>query len=182
MADRKPPSPRDVNYEVKPLGRMPEKGARTSVLEEALEKVKRAEPRDEQGNPVWCQIGSYRLGSAASAAANQLRKRHGKGPEVEGWRITTGRVTTDEDGNKLPSDQHRTILGVRYEPENIVEGAASEHREKVLKEKDQARLKRQEKTKSTPKNKEEMQHNEAADAPGRKGRHQEQTAGAPTGS
>src|SRR5689334_2914894 len=142
MAERKSPQPRDVKYEVKQLESMPEHGTRASVLEEALDAIQKSNPRDGEGNPVWCQIGSYRLGSAASAAANQLRKRHGRGPEVKGWRFTTGRQTKDENGNPVPKNEQRTILAARYEPENIVEGKAQEHAEHQLKEKDAQKAKR----------------------------------------
>lgn len=145
MAERKSPSPRDVQYEVKTLDSMPEHGTRASVLEEALEAIKKSTPRDAEGNSVWCQIGSYRLGSAASAAANQLRKRHGRSPEVNGWRFTTGKQTKDEAGNPVPKDKQRTILAARYEPEAIVEGEAQKHAERQLKDKDVQRAKRQNK-------------------------------------
>ena len=144
MAERKSPSPRDVQYEVKTLDSMPEHGTRASVLEEALEAIKKSDPRDDNGNAIWCQIGSYRLGSAASAAANQLRKRHGRSPEVNGWRFTTGKQTKDESGNPVPKDKQRTILAARWEPEAIVEGESQKHSERLLKEKDVQKAKRAE--------------------------------------
>lgn len=128
--------PRDVDYTLEVFDDLPESAIvqRTSPLEDQLEKVVRDSP-EAHGNETspgkFVRIGSYANGTAASAAANVLRKRHGRSPAVEGFEFRTAR-TDDKTGDP------RTGLFVRYNPTKIVPGAR-EAEEAAIKAKAEAK-------------------------------------------
>lgn len=103
-------APRDVDYTLEVLdGDLPEmEVTRKSQLEDQLEKV--VANADFHGK--WVRIGSYANGSAGTAAANVLRKRHGKDKTIEGWTFKPKRM-----------DDDRTGLWVKYEPAAVIAGA-----------------------------------------------------------
>jgi hypothetical protein len=82
----------DVTYEFEVVGVLPEKEFRSSQLEEAVQKVK-----DTVAHGEAVVIASYANRTAASAAANVLRKRHGP-PEAHGFKFECHRI---EDRSKL---------------------------------------------------------------------------------
>lgn len=102
--------PRDVDYSLEVLdGDIPDAEIqRRSPLEDQLDKVRES----SEYHNKWIRIGSYANGSAGTAAANVIRKRHGDKAEVEGWTIKPKRA-----------DDGRTHLYVRFTPGAIVEGA-----------------------------------------------------------
>lgn len=109
---KRPQKPRDVDYTLEIVDELPEfKATQRSPLEDQIEKIV-AEPRS---HGKFVRIGSYANGSAASAAANVLRKRHGDKQSVDGFAIRPVRV----DG---PDGQPRTGLFVNYDPKQIVAG------------------------------------------------------------
>jgi|SRR5215510_6634466 len=112
MAETKRPQrPRDVNYTLEVVDDLPDLDVqRRSPLEDQIEKIM-GEPRV---HGKYVQIGDYANGSAASAAANVLRKRHGDKAAVDGFEIRVRRA--DRDG------QPRTGLFVKYDPASIIDG------------------------------------------------------------
>lgn len=110
--------PRDVDYTLDVLdGDIPDVDiTRRSPLEDQLDKVK----AQAEYHGKWIRIGSYANGSAATAAANVLRKRHGDKANVEGWTVKPKR-----------SDDGRTHLYVKYEPGAIVDGARAEFEQRM---------------------------------------------------
>lgn len=106
---------KNVKYEIKPLdGELPERPTRNSQLEDNLKVVAESHAK------TWAMIAAYRAGSAATAAANTLRKRHGQ-PEAEGWEFKTRRVQVE--------GEERTGLFAYFDNERVVEGALDTHRE-----------------------------------------------------
>jgi len=104
--------PRDVDYTLEIVDDLPDLDVqRRSPLEDQIEKI----VSEERSHGKFVRIGSYANGSAASAAANTLRKRHGDKASVDGFDIRVRRA--DKDG------EPRTGLFVRYNPDAIVEGA-----------------------------------------------------------
>lgn len=111
MAEKRVQKPRDVDYTLEIVDDLPDLAVqRRSPLEDQIEKII-AEPRS---HGKYVRIGSYANGSAASAAANVLRKRHGDRAAVDGFEVRVKR--TDTDG------QPRTGLFVKYDPKQIIEG------------------------------------------------------------
>lgn len=110
--------PRDVDYTLDVLdGDIPDSEiVRRSPLEDQLDKVK----GNAEYHGKWVRIGSYANGSAATAAANVLRKRHGDVAAVEGWSVKPKR-----------SEDDRTFLYVKFEPGAIVEGARAEFEQRL---------------------------------------------------
>ena len=107
--------PRNVNYTLVVVDDLPEvEVTRRSSLEDNIDKILAADAEGKLDRTKFCRIGSYFNGSAASAAANVLRKRHGDRITVDGFAFQTKRA--DEDG------EIRTGLFVKYDPEQIVEG------------------------------------------------------------
>ena len=108
--------PRDVDYTLEIVDDLPERASanRTRPLEDQLAKIK----ENEKAVGKWVRIGNYTVGSAATAAANVLRQRHGDKPAVEGWDFRTVRTDTNED------EPPRTGLYARFDPGRIVAGEA----------------------------------------------------------
>lgn len=113
-------APRSVNYTLEVVDDLPEpQTVRRSPLEDALDAIK----AKEEVHGRWVKIGEYENGTAASAAANVLRQRHGGSSAVEGWTIQPKRFDKEQaDGSKLPL----TGLFVRFTPDQIVDGAREE--------------------------------------------------------
>lgn len=104
---------------------LPERAARSSAIEEQLAKIQ-ADP--EKIGKAIC-IAQYGEQTAATAAANILRKRHGK-PEANGWWFGTRKVTVPGETDE------RAGLFVRFDPARIVPGEAEKHtEEKAAREK-----------------------------------------------
>ena len=105
--------PRDVNYTLEIVDDLPElEVARRSPLEDQIAKI----VDTDEAHGRFVRIASYANGSAASAAANQLRKRHGDTESVDGFTIRTKREMDDNGG------EPRTGLFVRFNPNAIVPG------------------------------------------------------------
>lgn len=105
--------PRDVNYTLEIVDDLPESElARRSPLEDQIATI----VSTEDAHNRFVRIASYANGSAASAAGNQLRKRHGDTEAVDGFTIRTKREAAE---NGAP---HRTGLFVRFNPSAIVPG------------------------------------------------------------
>lgn len=118
--------PRDVDYTLEIVDDLPDiEVTRRSALEDQIDKI----VAEERAHGKFVRIGSYANGSAASAAANVLRKRHGDKIAVDGFEVRTKR--TDKDG------QPRTGLFVKYDPAQIVTGERErfEQREKAREDK-----------------------------------------------
>jgi hypothetical protein len=112
--------PRDVDYTLEIVDDLPESAMqRRSPLEDQIDRIV-ATP-DSHGRFV--RIGSYANGSAASAAANVLRKRHGDKPTVDGYEIRTAR----SDVNGTP----RTGLFVKYDPNVIIPGERDQFEQRL---------------------------------------------------
>jgi hypothetical protein len=109
--------PRDVDYTLEIVDDLPDlEVQRRSPLED---QIKRIIDTPESHNR-FVRIASYANGSAASAAANQLRKRHGDKEAVDGYTVRTKRLATEDDA------EPRTGLFVRFNPDAIVPGARDE--------------------------------------------------------
>lgn len=109
--------PRNVSYELEIVDDLPEyEITRRSPLEDALDSIReKAEYHDK-----WVRIGSYDKGTAASAASNVMRQRHGGSAAVEGFVFQAKRYDeVAEDGSKTP----KTGLFVKFAPNQIVPGA-----------------------------------------------------------
>jgi hypothetical protein len=139
--------PRDVNYTLEVVDDLPDLDVqRRSPLEDQIEKI----VAESRVHGKYVQIGDYANGSAASAAANVLRKRHGDKATVDGFEVRVRRA--DRDG------QPRTGLFVKYDPEQIIDGERAEFdkRMKAREEKVAARRAEREaeqKTSKTPREK-----------------------------
>lgn len=125
---------KDVKYDRIVMDELPDRPARTSNQEEELVSIKG--DRALVGKAIC--IAQYAQGTAATAAANILRKRHGQ-PEVEGWEFATRKLNADEDGTV------RTGLFVIYQPSWIKPGAAEAHAKVVAQRKATAKQKLAEK-------------------------------------
>jgi hypothetical protein len=126
--------PRDVDYTLEIVDDLPDLDVqRRSPLEDQIEKIV-LEPRS---HGKFVRIGSYANGSAASAAANVLRKRHGDKASVDGFDIRVRRA--DKDG------EPRTGLFVRYNPEAIVEGGREDFERRMQAREDTLAKRRTEK-------------------------------------
>jgi hypothetical protein len=119
--------PRNVDYSLEIVDDLPENasnGQPRSVLETQLATIVRQFTEgvgvDEAGVGKWRRIGLYELNSAAAAAANVLRKRHGSKPVHSGWEFRTAKV---QDGSAVT----KTGLFARYNPQAIVEGEFAKH-------------------------------------------------------
>lgn len=116
MADTATPKriqkPRDVDYTLEIVDDLPDMTVtRRSTLEDQIDRIVATEA--SHGKVV--RISSYANGSAASAAANVLRQRHGDKPAVDGFFIKPARYEAN-DG------KWRTGLFVKYDPSVIVPG------------------------------------------------------------
>jgi hypothetical protein len=124
--------PRDVDYTLEIVDDLPDLDVqRRSPLEDQIEKII-TEPRS---HGKFVRIGSYANGSAASAAANVLRKRHGDKSAVEGFDIRVRRA--DKDG------EPRTGLFVRFNPDAVIPGAREDF-EKRMQDRDDTLAKKRE--------------------------------------
>jgi hypothetical protein len=120
---RKPVEARDVLYEIDVIEGEPEHehrggGGGFSPLEGLLDQIKKDETKhspNDEGKTRWMTIGKYAKATAATAAANVLRQRHGGNKTVEGWEFATGKLTGKDEG--------RRGLFVSYHPNDIVDGA-----------------------------------------------------------
>lgn len=106
-----------VDYEIEVLEELPEGGRLSSgpgrsVLQDQIDHVL----GDETLWNKWVRIGRYERKTAAPAARNVLRQRHGDTPAVEGWRFECRRI-----------DNGATGLFVKYSPSEVIEGAKAEH-------------------------------------------------------
>lgn len=128
---------RSVDYTLEIVdGPLPDRRtAASSALEDNLKKIvgawddeaTRARLLDENDEAKWVRIGSYEHSTAAGAAANVMRQRHGGNVQAEGWEFASRR--TDE-GDK-------TGLFARYDPRKVVPGA----REQWAKHEDERKAK-----------------------------------------
>lgn len=120
-ATRRAQKPRDVDYTLEIVDDLPDMEVqRRSPLTDQLERIV-ATP-DSHGKFV--RIASYANASAASAAANVLRQKHGKTESVDGWTIRPKR--SDRTDPETGAIEPRTGLFVRYNPDAIVPGAKEE--------------------------------------------------------
>jgi hypothetical protein len=142
--------PRDVDYTLEIVDDLPDLDVqRRSPLEDQIEKI----VSEERSHGKFVRIGSYANGSAASAAANTLRKRHGDKAAVDGFDIRVRRA--DKDG------EPRTGLFVRYDPSNIVAGAREDF-EKRMQTKEDTLAKRREQAQTAKGNGESSASDSAA--------------------
>lgn len=119
-ATKRTQKPRDVDYTLEIVDDLPDLDVqRRSPLEDQIEKII-TEPRS---HGKFVRIGSYANGSAASAAANVLRKRHGDKSSVDGFDIRVRRA--DKDG------EPRTGLFVRFNPDAIIPGAREDFEKRM---------------------------------------------------
>lgn len=103
---------KDVKYERLVVDDLPERPPRGSQLEDALKEIQ----ADSSLNGKYVCIAQYAQPTAATAAANICRKRHGK-PEAYGWWFGTRKVTVD--------GEERTGLFVGFDPGRIKDGEAA---------------------------------------------------------
>lgn len=112
----------DVNYTLEIVDELPEGGRPggfgQSPLEVQLGKVRAAVEEDEAKAGKWMLIGRYGKATAAGAAANVLRQRHGRDMTVEGFEFAN-RPLSNESGERG--------LFVRFDPSKVVDGAKAEH-------------------------------------------------------
>jgi hypothetical protein len=107
--------PRDVDYTLEVVDDLPEIViTRRSPLTEAIDGIVESDSQGTLDRSKFTRIGSYANGSAASAAANVLRKKYGDKIGVSGFEIRA--KSTDKDGAR------RTGLFVKYDPSLIVPG------------------------------------------------------------
>lgn len=118
-------SPKDVKYDRKEFDDIPERAPRGSVIEDQLGEIE-ADP--SLHNRVFC-IAQYLRPTAATAAANVARQRHGK-PEANGWWFGTRKVKDDEN-----PEQERTGLFVKFNPSLATEEGARVHEQEKLERK-----------------------------------------------
>lgn len=114
--DKKVIKEKNVKYETLVMDDLPERPPRGSQIEEKLAEIK----ADTAARGKYACIAQYGQPTAATAAANILRKRHGK-PEVAGWWFGTRKVKLEGES------EERTGLFVSYDPSRIVAGAAEVH-------------------------------------------------------
>lgn len=103
---------KDVKYERLVVDDLPERPPRGSQLEDALKEI----VADTAIHGKYVCIAQYAQPTAATAAANVSRKRHGS-PEAYGWWFGTRKVTVD--------GEERTGLFVSYDPSRVKDGAAA---------------------------------------------------------
>lgn len=136
-ATKRVQKPRDVDYTLEIVDDLPDLDVqRRSPLEDQIEKII-TEPRS---HGKFVRIGSYANGSAASAAANVLRKRHGDKAAVDGFDIRVRRA--DKDG------ETRTGLFIRYNPDAVIPGAREDF-EKRMKDREDSLAKRRDAKRGT---------------------------------
>lgn len=132
---------KDVKYEIIVVEDLPERPARNSQIEEKLAEV--------QGDTAlvgkYVCIAQYAQQTAATAAANILRKRHGQ-PEANGWWFGTRKVKVNGE------DTERAGLFVSFDPRRVVAGEREKHEaEKAQREKaNRAKLAAKKAEKKTP--------------------------------
>jgi len=129
--------PRDVDYTLEVVEDWEDMEVqRRSPLTDQINRI----VDTEQAHGKFVRIGSYANGSAASAAANGLRKRYGDTDAVAGFTVRTRRADKEnEDGVIEP----RTGLFVRYNPDAVVPGAKEDF-EVRMKEREVRLLERRE--------------------------------------
>src|SRR5262245_25541629 len=86
---------KDVKYELMEVDELPDRPPVQSQLEVQLETIKSDRTKHKK---AFC-ISQYAQATAATAAANILRKRHGW-PEVAGWTFATRKVTMPGSGEE----------------------------------------------------------------------------------
>lgn len=111
---------KDVQYGFTEVDALPEREVRASVLEDAVQKIMGGAV--SPGKPVI--IASYRNRTAASAAANTLRKRHGQ-PEASGLKFECHR-------NK---ETDRSDLYVVFDPSWVTSDGQTAHEQELADEK-----------------------------------------------
>lgn len=130
-------APRDVNYKIRVVGKLPERAARRSEIEDGIKFVREnVEPGDAT------VIGDYKNRTAAAAAVNVARKRHGH-PTANGLHFQVGAD---------PDDETRHAVFVVYNPAWVTAEGQAQHAanlEKMSQDKlAKASLKREEKAKA----------------------------------
>jgi hypothetical protein len=112
---KRPQKSRDVDYTLEIVDDLPDlEVQRRSPLKDQISRIMNTPASHGQ----FVRIASYANGSAASAAANQLRKEHGDSEIVDGWTVRTRRSDREVDGVVEP----RTGLFVRFNPDAVVPG------------------------------------------------------------
>lgn len=125
--------PFSVDYVLEIVDELPPGGVRgfgKSALETQLDRVKEG----EANHGKWALIGRYKNSTAASAASNVLKQRHGRKPDADGWDFAVRPV--GEKGERG--------LFVKYTPDQIREGAMAEHQKSEAKRKANLQEKRRE--------------------------------------
>jgi hypothetical protein len=113
---------RDVIYGFEEYMELPEtQRAGGSLLEDALTKIKEDVIAGTKKSDAFYKIGDYRVGSACTSAATQLRRRHGDA-FVEGFTFASRKLESGRRG-----------LFVNYNPEKVVEGGRAVWDEEVAK-------------------------------------------------
>lgn len=107
---------KDVKYETIVMSDLPERPPRGSQIEEKLAEIQ----GDASLVGKYACIAQYAQPTAATAAANILRKRHGK-PEANGWWFGTRKVQVEGE------EKERTGLFVSFDPKRIVAGEREKH-------------------------------------------------------
>lgn len=134
------PAEKDVKYETIVMDDLPERPPHGSKIEDAVTALR----NDPQLVGKFVCIAQYAQSTAATAAANILRKRHGW-PEVAGLWFGTRKVP-GENG-----EADRTGLFVQYDPSKVKAGEAEKHaHEKAEREKAKAEKKANKKGSETP--------------------------------
>lgn len=126
--------PRDVDYTLEIVDDLPDVDlTRRSALEDQIDKI----VATEEAHGRFVRIGSYANGSAASAAANVLRKRHGDKAAVDGFTVKPARITG-------PNGEPRTGLFVKFDPESIIPGERERFNERLKAREEKVAAKRAE--------------------------------------
>lgn len=94
---------------------------RESVLEKQLEAVK----ANTEAHGKWVAIGKYKNPTAAGAAANVLRQRHGRSANVDGFEFAYRKV--DSTNPETGQTEKVAALLTKFTPDSIVPGAKEEH-------------------------------------------------------
>jgi hypothetical protein len=112
---KRPQKPRNVDYTLEVVDDLPDlEVQRRSPLKDQISRITNTPGSHGQ----FVRIASYANGSAASAAANGLRKELGDTEIVDGWTVRTRRSDQEVNGVVEP----RTGLFVRFNPDAVVPG------------------------------------------------------------
>lgn len=134
--EKKKVAEKNVRYETIVMDELPERPPHGSKIEDAVQALR----NDPARRGKYVCIAQYAQPTAATAAANILRKRHGW-PEVAGLWFGTRKVA-GENG-----EEDRTGLFVQFDPSKVKPGEAEKHakekaeREAAAKQKKAAKAK-----------------------------------------